>query len=548
MALADLDLQGLGRPSLALSPDGTHLAYVANRGGQRQLFLRQMDAFEARLVPGTEGAFHPFFSPDGQWLAFFTPTQLRKVAIRGGTPATLCAVTSPGGASWGIDNTIVISDVDGTRLSRVSADGGDLEVILQRRASEGEYLRWPQILPDGRHLIVSVWTLFARRIEVVSLESGERRVLIERGEAAQYVASGHLVYSGEGGVLAVPFDLEQLVVSGSAFPVLDDVRREGSYSGVAQMVFSDDGLLAYIPGDDMSVSTPVWVDRSGRQVDAASLPAQRYWSFTLSPDGSSLAIQIDSTTSDVWVHDFGRVGSLTKLTLEGNNGFPFWTLDGRRVTFLSDNPGPGRPAPGGIYWQAIDGGAAEWLMGDWEGGVNAGYAWLRDGALAYEKITTEGSDLLTWSSETGESQPLVVTPYNEFLPSFSPDGDWFVYSSDRSGQLEVYVKKYPPTEESWLVSTASGQRPIWSPAGHELFYRRGREFWSVEVDTTEGFTHGPPRMLFEGPYVDVGGRSFAVAPDGARFLVLKEREQPPPRSIHLVENWFEELTRLVPTN
>ena len=261
LALAALAPAGVGRPSLALSPDGTRLAYVVDRDGTSEISLRQLDQFESRALPGTEGAFHPFFSPDGQWIGFFTPTELKKVSVRGGTPITLCFVRYPLGASWGLDGTIVFSELEGKRLSRVSADGGEPTVVPGGEiVDDTEYLRFPELLPDGRGVLVTAVVGSTPRIVFISSETGEQRTLLERARSAHYVSTGHLVYAGEGGAVARRFDPVTLDVSGSPVPILEDVRLEG-HGGAIQWAFSANGLLAYVPGVDAAISVPVWVTR-----------------------------------------------------------------------------------------------------------------------------------------------------------------------------------------------------------------------------------------------------------------------------------------------
>ncbi len=546
LALAELAPSGLGRPSLALSPDGAHLVYAVNRGGQSQLFLRPLEEREARPFPGTEGAFNPFFSPKGDWVAFFTSTQLKKISILGGTPETLCDATFPIGASWGSDDTIVSTQLNGSEVWQVSASGGAPELVLT--TEEGQTFHWPHFLPEQQRLLITVGDggsgFASYKVSVVSLDTGEQQMLMPRASGASYVPTGHLVYAGEGGVLAAPFDLATLTVTGAAAPVLDDVRRE-AVNIVPQLTFSASGLLAYVPGNDMGISTLVWVDRTGGD-EPVGLPPDRYSSFDISPDGERLAIQIDGTSSAIWIYDFVRGTEPRRLTVGGSARTPLWMLDGRHVTYWSDQAVPDQTTSGGVFRQAIDGGQAEWFTAIGANGWPD--SWSTDGVLTFTVQNAETNLDIEVVSEldSRESDALVQTDAREWGAEFSPDGRWIAYTSEESGQSEVYVKRYPPTEERWMVSTDFGKEAVRSPRGDELFYTQGGDVWSVAVRADAGFTHEPPQLLFRGSYLTVIGPDFAVAPDG-RFLLLKEPEQPPPTQIHLVQNWFTELERLVPT-
>ena len=467
---------GIGRPSLALSPDGSQLVYVVNRQGQRQLYLRPMGDFAARPLPGTEGAFQPFFSPDGEWVGFFTPTELKKIAIRGGAPVTLCDAGNVVGASWGTDGEIVFADREGGQLSRVSANGGTPEVVLRPDLAQGEFgFLWPQVLPEGHGVLLTLFKgLKGPSIAVVSLDTGERRMLIERGSGAHYVPTGHLVHGGEGGILAVPFDLSSLTVTGSAIPVLEDVRRE--VYGVPQLTLSADGSLAYVQGGNMAVGSPVWVDRNGVE-EQIPLPPRAYGMFGVSPDGTRLAIQVNATTSDVLLYDFERATAVQRLTVEGNNASPVWTADGERVTFASD--AIDQSGVSGMSWQRVDGGLMEPLLVDAGLAMPLPSSWSTDGMLAFAALDPETTSQDIWVMSIDDApnlEPFVQTPASEWGAVFSPDGNYIAYTSDESGQYEVHVIRYPPTAERWLVSTGYGEEPVWSSRGDELFFRRGNEW------------------------------------------------------------------------
>ena len=538
LALADTAPLGVGRRSLALSPDGTHLAFVVDRDGTSQLYLRRMDEFEARPLDGTEGATGPFFSPDGQWIGFLTETKIMKVSIRGGTPQALTEAGNVYGAAWGPDDVIVFAEREGQQLSMVSADGGEKQFLTGGRVAD------PEFLPNGRGILLTGFEKFSNQIMLFDLETGDMQRLIERGNGPHYAPTGHLVYSADSGVLAVPFDIATNTATGPAVPVLDDVRREAI--GFSQLAFSTDGLLAYIPGVDMGISTPVWVDRNGVE-ESIALPPQRYGSFHLSPDGSKVAILINSPTPDLWLFDFERATPPSRLTVGGNKTSPVWSPDGQQLAFGAvDFSNEGVNAS--IFRQGVNGGKALPILadfGDWAGPN----AWAQSDLLVIEAFRDRHTRNDIWVARpggAGEPEPFVRTTAIEWGPTFSPDGRFIAYTSDESGQFQIYVKPYPPTEARWTISAAYGEEPVWSAAGDEIFYRRGNEWLSVPVQTDPEFEAGVPHVIFEGPYINVPEISYDVAPDAKRFLLLKQQDQRPATRIHVVANWFEELERLAP--
>ena len=235
IALADMMPAGVGRRNLALSPDGTHLAYIAKVGESTQLYLRRMDAFEAQPLKGTEGAFHPFFSPDGKWIGFLKQGKLMKISIRGGTPQTLTDANQVYGADWGPDDTIIFVERANRRLSRISADGGEKQEIVSGTFED------PEFLPDGNGILLRDYEYSQSNIVLYRMDTGETVTLIEGGAGPRYVSTGHIVYTNDGGVSAVPFDLSTYTFEGSSVPVFDDVRIEAF--GLPQLDFSEDGLL-----------------------------------------------------------------------------------------------------------------------------------------------------------------------------------------------------------------------------------------------------------------------------------------------------------------
>ena len=340
-------------PAVALSPDGTHLAYVARQGGTQQLYLRAMDSLEAKPIPGTEGAVNPFFSPDGQWVGFFAGGKLKKVSVSGGAALTLGDAATPSRGQLGQpgDDRLRTHKRLGA-LQQVSDAGGTPQPLTRFEKGEVSH-RWPEFLPGGKAVLFAAgptstsWT--NAQVAVQSVGTGERRNLIQGGTHPRYAPSGHLVYAQGGSLMAVPFDPQRLAVTGAAVPVVEGVLQS-PVSGAAQYSFSATGSLVYVSGGVQSAqSRLVWVSRNGAEQPLAA-PARAYLFPRLSPDGRRVAVGIAEQESQIWLYDLSRE-TLTRFTFEGNaNPNPVWTPDGKRIAFQSNKEGPPN-----IFWQLADG-------------------------------------------------------------------------------------------------------------------------------------------------------------------------------------------------
>jgi Tol biopolymer transport system component/predicted Ser/Thr protein kinase len=549
-------------PAVALSPDGTHLAYAARQGSTQQLYLRAMDSLEVKAIQGTEGAAEPFFSPDGQWIGFFAGDKLKKVAVSGGAAVALGdATTQPYGASWGSQGIIAFASAFSGVLQQVSDAGGAPQPLTHLEKGEGSH-RWPEFLPGGKAVLFSAGTIGANwgnpQVAVQSVATGERRNLVQGGTYPRYARSGHLIYAQRGTLMAVPFDPQRLTVTGAAVPMAEGVLQSTGL-GNAQYSFSATGSLAYVPGTAQALlqSRLVWVNRNGAELPVAA-PQHAYLGPRLSPDGRRVAVGIRQQDSQVWLYDLSRE-TLTRLTFAGNfNVNPAWTPDGKRIAFTSNKEGPQS-----IFWQLADGsGGLERLTTGEYNNDHIPMSWSSDGQLlAFMEVNpTTGLDI--WMLRMGDpsagpgqvrkAQPFLRTPFNESVPAFSPDGHWLAYISDESGRYEIYVQPYPGPGGKWQISTEGGTEPVWNRSGRELFYRSDNKMMAVDIATQPGFAAGKPRMLFEGPYLPTGTtiQNYDVSPDGQRFLMLKADEQTSssaPTQIVVVQNWFEELKQKVPT-
>jgi serine/threonine-protein kinase len=556
---------------LAVSPDATHLVYNAGATSAvgNLLYLRAMDQLAATPIQGVAAGATgmPFFSPDGQWIGFWQNGQLKKVAVTGGAPLDLCDVPALFGASWTSDGTILFGrGPDG--IWQVSAGGGQPSQRITVDAKK-EIAFGPQMLPGGKAVL---FTLASQQVgasnqalwdnaEIVvqSLDSGKRTVVVRGGADARYVPTGHIVYVRQGTLLALPFDPARNAAIGNPVSVVDGIRQEataaggigfGGTTGAAQFTVSENGLFAYVPQDTAAsvARTLVWVDRHGRET-ALPVPDRAYVYPRISPDGTRIALDIRDQQQDIWTWDLSRE-ILNRVTFDpavDNN--PLWTPDGRRIVFSRQGQG--------IFARAADGTGAEERLT--ESGSNPHWpnAFSRDGTrLVFSDVTAQGSDLKMLSLDDQRTVDLIARPIvGETNAEISPDGRWLAYQSNESGQLEIYVRPFPDVQGGrWQVSRAGGTRPLWARSGREVFYfaysASGGTVMAVPVESSSGFQAGNPSKLFAGPYyAALSGRTYDVSPDGQRFLMIRAAASAvnnTPRII-VVENWFEELKRLVPT-
>jgi serine/threonine-protein kinase len=507
-------------------------------GNPTRLYVRPIDQLGASPIPGTEDAITAFLSPDGQWAGFYGRGKLEKVSLGGGLPVTLCDVENGWGASWGEGDTILFAPTSTSGLSRVSASGGAPTVVTTPDPGQGEVShRWPEFLPGGKAALFTIWTGSPSdaRVAVLSLETGEHRVLMEGTSFARYSATGHIVHAHDGQLAATPFDLRRLEVTGPALPLSIAFMNQTPY-GTAHFSVSRSGSLAYVPGSGPPQRTLTWVDRNGtsRPVTATR---RSYKHPRLSPDGKRLAVTIWDDRPNVWAYDLER-DALSRLSgPEGQQ--PVWTPDGLRVTFLS--------GPFDIVWQESMGSGAAERLGSLTGAGELN-SWSPDGKwLAFTDIhPTTSADIWVLSLEgEREVRPFLQTPALEAGGVFSPDGRWIAYDSNESGKLEVYVQAFPGPGARRQVSTEGGRQAVWARNGREIFYRSGDMMMVVAVETEPSFSLSKPKALFEGRYAGgsewKGYANYDVTADGQSFLMIRSEEETAPTEIHVVLNWAEEL-------
>jgi serine/threonine-protein kinase len=541
----DQQFASADQPLVAISPDGKELAYIADLGGIPQLFVRAMDGLEARVIPGTYGAFSPSFSPDSQWLGFFQSGSLKKLSVSGGAGITLSPAilgNGPFGFSWSSQGTIIFSPFGQGPLHQISDQGGN-SVALTKMENADVTHRWPEVLPGGQAvLFVGASGPTDIRIAVRSLRTREQRNLVQGGTYPSYAPTGHLIYAQGATLMAAPFDLERLQIRGAAVPMIEGLVV--AQNGAAQYSFSHTGTLVYVSGGSTTAQRKlVWVNRNGSE-QVLGAPVREYGYPRISPDGKRVAVEVES---QIWLYDLAR-DTLSRFTFEGStNQNPAWTPDGKRIAFYSNKDGPAN-----IFWQLADGsGGLERLGTSQNGQVPRSFS--PDGQVLafHENNPVTKKDIWILRLNDRKAEPFLRTAFNEGGPTFSPDGHWLAYISDESGRQEIYVQPYPGSGGKYQISTEGGSEPAWNRNGRELFYRSGAKMMAVELATQPTFSAGKPKVLFEGRYFAIQppltGTAYDVSPDGQRFLMVKENEAATSRmQINVVQNWFEELKRRVP--
>ena len=555
--------------SLAISPDGRQIAYVAQNPdappgpGRLQLHVRSLDSLAPRAIPGTEDARQPFFSPDGQWLGFFTATELKKVSLTGGNPLTLLEKINGGTWTFGTwtDDGSIIFGGDTRGLQRISADGGAPQKLTTVDTAQGESQHaQPDVLAGTGAVLFQVEFTQLRdpRIEAVQLETGERQVVVENARGPRYLASGHLVFRRDDVILVAPFDAARLAVTGPAVPLVDDVRRDRGTAG-AEMAVSRAGTVAYVPAADAATQALGIVNRDGA-FQSLGPPPNRFAQPRISPDGQYVAFEVARPGQDTEVHIYDVTrGATTRLTQQGREFGPSWRPNSRELTVSSV-----RPDARGIYLKDLSG-AERLLIPNPSATTNLRNAsWSPDGRL-FAYTVQDGSQHDIWVLTMGDkpsAQPLLNGPSEEFGPRFSSDGRWMAYVSNESGRREVYIRRYPQGNRL-AVSTGGGQSPVWASDGREVFFTGTYEgtlrlmVVAVTPDA-DSLKLGTPRPLLDmrvaGPtgaieQYEAGsnvGAGYDIFPDGQRFVMVRGADPQGTREIVVVQNFFEEVKRLAP--
>ena len=533
----DQPLVAVGSPKVALSPNGRQLVYPGSVNGQQMLLVRDLSRLEAVPLPGTEGGIDPFFSPDGQWLGFFSGSKLRKVSLAGAPPLVLADASTPRGGTWSEDGTIYFTPSTAGGLMRVSEFGGPVEQATELDSS-GVWIshRWPAALPGGRGILVTAYTGNLGNASVaVANRDGNVRRLIDRALMPRYTPSGDLVYvNTDGALMAVGFDLATLDTIGPVRTLFEGIAVDASTAG-ADIAIANDGTLAYVSGG--TVSALVRTNRVGvEEVLADSLTAVE--AIRVAPDGRRLTMGVEEGTGmSAVVYDLNRQ-TRTRLTFTGTARYPSWSPDGRSVLF-------------GLRTDSTDGLDLYEAAADGSGGIRLVYGapydqyegeWLPDGRVLAlrQTVPSTGRDLWMVPRPEGDPTEVLRTPFNERSIALSPDGRYLAYASDESGLDEVYIRELPGPGGKWQISQGGGTEPAWRGDGRELYYRGVEHIMAVPVETAPTFHSGIPTPLFPDVYArNTDHTNYTVDRSGNTFYFARNASGD--AHLVLVLNWFKEL-------
>lgn len=536
--------------AVAISPDGSRLVYKANA----KLYLRESGSFESTPIPGTEEGSGPFFSSDGKWIGFFSAAKLKKIPVSGGAAIVLADAPDNRGSTWGKGGDIVFTPSPATGLVLVRDGGGNVRQLTTLDSTRNERThRWPQFLPDGKTVMYTVGTMDSpdfyedSEVEAVDIETGGRKTLMKGGCSVQYIPTGFLIYWRSSSLFAVPFDLGKLEITGTSFPLVENVNGDPT-TGMAGYTVSQNGTLAYIPGNaGVTNQSLVKVDLRG-VMTPLNAPIQAYMEPRISPDGERIAVAIQSgKDADIWVYNIPR-NTLSKLSFGGVNRSPTWSPDGKRIAYYCYDGGRHK-----VFVKQADGSGEPEILAE-----GFGRSYIDDWSIAGKLLVLDiagtgrngpngpgGSDIYYLPLEGDRIfKPFLATQFDEWQASVSPDGKWAAYSSNESGSYQVYIQPFPQGGGRWAVSAEEGGGPHWAPDGKALYYYAPGKVMSVPIQTVPSLAVGKPQTLFSGyqqKTVD-SGLMYDISPDGQWFVVTQSKDDDANlRQIHLVLNWFDEI-------
>ncbi len=531
-------------PDLALSPDGGRLAFSASTGKMRQLWLRSLDSFTTQPLAGTDGADSPFWSPDGNSIAFFADNKLKKIDTRSSVIEIICPAGSGRGGDWNQNGIILFCAGDGAALARVSAAGGKPEAVTELNATLGETNHdYPAFLPDGEHYLFHLFGKNNHGIYVGSLNSKDHKLLIQlsadsaNATRAVWSPSGFILYAlNRNTLLARAFDPDRLELKGEPFRVAENVIV--SLTGNARFTTAANGTLAYLQNREMDVAQLTWCDRSGKRLGEAGT-AEPWTNFALSPDDAAVALirNEPNRLNSLWQLNLAQ-GTTTRFVTDTDsaNFFPVWSPDGEQLAFAS-----ARNSALNLYLKRTTGTAPEERLLETRFQTYP-LSWSPDGKVLIYAMGDPQTRTDIWALPlTGERkpQPLLQTKSDERGAKVSPDGNWLVYVSDETGAAEVYVTTFPQPGRAWRISKSGGNNPAWRADGKELFYLSGKQLFAASVSNggTE-FQVSASQPLFE-----IEGANYAVSRDGQRFLTSVVTERAPTPPINVALNWTAEVKK-----
>ena len=528
--------------SIALSPDGSVLAYTASNGNDASgIWVRRLDSLGSQLLSGTEGASYPFWSPDGRHLGFFAGGKLRKIPATGGTAVTICDAADGRGASWGAGDLIVFAPEAFGPMSKVAAGGGTPTPATTEERPEFTH-RNPHFLPDGKRLLFSLGAGPTNDEEdgIYSLDmaSGQTSRVLAGHSEGMFVEPGYLAFVREGNLVVQPMDRETLQLSGEAVPLAEGVQFN-AFRFTGTFTFAQNSLLLYRSGAVQAESQLTWFDLDGNELGTMGEPALFWISLDIAPDGrQAIAVHRHSDgNSDLWMYDLER-GLGSPFTFGDDPALlPQWSPDGSQVAYGNGS--------GKLLFKASDGLTQARALHDLAG---LGFVsdWSPDGSqlLIWHQSPARSGELALYPVEgDGELLPVISTPANEFFGSFSPDGKWLAILSDASGRQELYVYSYPELAGKWQISTSGATGYQWLPDGSGLIYETpDQHLLRVPIAASaSGLRIEAAQELFSGRFAELGAGIWTVAPDGKRLLVAVPLESETAPTLTLVSGWAEEL-------
>jgi eukaryotic-like serine/threonine-protein kinase len=542
------------------TPDGNQLVYSSFLNGNNRLHVRNLAELEPQTIfqSNTLTAFSPRVSPDGQRIVFITASRdLYTLGLNGSATPTLVAQdVSHESYDWFGDRDVIFTESGTGKLQTVSVTGGTAQPVPLENSDERGNYKTPLLLPGGNFLIYSV--VVGRqdsRVELLDLSTNQNRVLIENGFAAKYIESGHLTFMRDDNLMAVPFDLDQMAITGREVLMVSGIENFSNQTLAAYSV-SSNGQLLYLPGADRfavtGLSEYVRANVSGEQSAIENWPPGRITDPVLSPDGTRVALTINNEAEgrDIWDYHLER-HTLSRVTYSGDSHEPLWSPDGQTLVFEDGRSGLG-------MWQinANGAGIVEKLMTT-NSSRTMPKEFSPDGSkLIYMEL--EGSwdlNMLDFNDAENSQQPLINSEFTEWDANISPDGRWIAYKSDETGRFEVYVRSFPAVNSGKIqVSINGGREPQWSHDGNSLYYIDDAEstLVAVPVDLESGFTYGTAVTMASVAFANNDPPNYVLLPDDQSFLIQKPVEgltnPNTPRAVSavLVDNWFEELNRLAP--
>jgi serine/threonine-protein kinase len=576
---ADASLQINLGASAILSPDGTTMVFAAQSAGHpRQLFVRKLDQLQAAPLAGTDDAESPFFSPQGDWIAFFSGGKLKKVSVTGGASVPLCDAPNGRGGTWAEDDTIIFTpnSTQPIKLLRVSSSGGT-PTVFGTFGDGATTQRWPQALPGGKAVLYtennSGAAFDGANLVVVPLAGGAPKIVVRGGYYGRYVPSGlvssnrgerstgHLLYMQQGTLFAMPFDVNRLEPAGQAVPALEGLAASPGVGG-AQVAFALDGTMVFVPGVAQTVSNQIdWMTRDGKASSLRSVKAS--WANPkFSPNGQQIALEIyDGKQRDIWVYEWAR-DTMTQLTFDAaSDRYPVWTPDGKRIVFASDR-GKTTAGPTNLYWINADGTGEPTRLTDspnsqvptsWHlSGKFLVFFEDRAGTTSWDlmMLPMDGDAVRGWTP--GKPTVFLSTPATEVTPMFSPDGRWVAYMSNDGGTNEIFVRPFPGPGGMWKVSSGGGLWPTWSETSRELLFlnpNQSKVMYAPYTVVGDSFRADKPQVWSPTGYRSIGGAGFgpyALHPDGKRLaLVAADQTGPAAQDrVVIVEHFFDYLRKI----